>query len=297
MSSNSLYNTSNELPSKRLIQLPPHLTQTPAPLALSPHTIQTTLQTQPDLNTMLLRAIANGLLQTIANRKANTAITAKEYKDQVHSLEQCILHYKDTFNQPLEGFVLNNGQVSNFHIPIGNRLYQEAKWIHLNENGTISRYTSTRAPTSSATLLIFMLPPTIALTCPSTPYSHGSVTCSPVQGATFTSSRPQWPTLMIGAWREKSCATRRLTTTLPHWQLSSRSTSMTLTLRRPALCHVSPISCSPTPQNMSSHSAMWLGRQVQYVQGGKELIAGYRAPMSTDVHCREGVMTLALGQH
>jgi hypothetical protein len=74
MSSNGLYNASNKSPNEALIQLPPQLASTLAPLALSPRTIQTTLQTQPDLDTTLLWAIANGLLQTITNREAETAI-------------------------------------------------------------------------------------------------------------------------------------------------------------------------------------------------------------------------------
>jgi hypothetical protein len=105
-----------------------------------------TLQTQPDLDATLLWSIANGLLQTIANCKADTAVATKAYEDQVHHLEQHVLHYKDTFNQPPEGFVLNNGQVSNFHIPIGDGLYQEVKWICLNDNGTVSGCTIMQGP-------------------------------------------------------------------------------------------------------------------------------------------------------
>jgi hypothetical protein len=118
----------------------------PALLALSPHTIQTTLQTQPDLDATLLRSIANGLLQTFANREANTTVTSKRYKDQIHSLQQHVLHYEDTFNEPHTSYVLNNSRVSNFHIPVGGGLYQEAKWIHLNNNGTVSGYHSTQGP-------------------------------------------------------------------------------------------------------------------------------------------------------
>jgi hypothetical protein len=146
MSSNGSYNASNKSPNEAPVQLPPHLAPTPAPLALSPHTIQTTLQTQPDLDAVLLQSIANRLLQTITNRKANIAITTKAYKDQVCTLEQCVLHYKDTFNHPPDGFTLNNEQVSNFHIPIGDGLYQEAKWIHLNDNSTVTGYTNTQGP-------------------------------------------------------------------------------------------------------------------------------------------------------
>jgi hypothetical protein len=127
MSFNGSYNISNELPNESPIQLPPRLTQTPAPIALSPHTIETTLHTQSDIDATLLHSITNGLLQTITNREIDTAITTKAYKDQLHSLEQHILHYEGTFNEPPEGFTLNHEQVTNFHIPVSDGLYQEAK--------------------------------------------------------------------------------------------------------------------------------------------------------------------------
>jgi len=146
MSSNGSYNISNELPNKSPIQLPPQPALTPAPIALSPCTIETTLCTQPDINATLLRSITNGLLQTIANHKADTAITTKAYEDQLHGLEQCVLHYEGTFDAPPEGFTLNHRQVTSFHIPIGDGLYQEAKWICLNNDGTVLGYSSTQGP-------------------------------------------------------------------------------------------------------------------------------------------------------
>jgi hypothetical protein len=146
MSSNASYNTSNKSPSEAPIQLPPQFALTPALLTLSPRTVQTTLQAQPDLDMTLLRSITNGLLQTIVNCKANTTIAKKGYEDRLHHLEQCVLHYEDSFNHAPEGFMLNNSQVSNFHIPVGNGLYQEAKWIQLNDNSTISGYTVEQGP-------------------------------------------------------------------------------------------------------------------------------------------------------
>jgi hypothetical protein len=100
---------------------------TPALIALSPHTIQTTLQAQPDLNATLLWGITNGLLQTITNQEADTAISAKRYEDRIRTLKQQVLHYEDTFNEPPMGYVLNNGKISDFHIPVGSGLYQKAK--------------------------------------------------------------------------------------------------------------------------------------------------------------------------
>jgi hypothetical protein len=103
-----------------------------------------TLQTQSNINNGMLRNIANGLLQTIANRETSTSVATKWYEDCIHHLEQRVLHYEQTFNEPPTGYELNNGKVTNFQIPIGNGLYQEAKWIHLNDDGTVSSYHSTQ---------------------------------------------------------------------------------------------------------------------------------------------------------
>jgi hypothetical protein len=83
MSSNGSFNVSNESPNKAPLQLLPQ----DNPITLSPHTIQTTLQTQPDIDTTLLRGIANGLLQTIANWETDTTVAAKRYEDCIHMLE------------------------------------------------------------------------------------------------------------------------------------------------------------------------------------------------------------------
>jgi hypothetical protein len=87
MSSATSFNASNESPHEAPLHLPPHHRDSLAPIALSPHTIQSTLQSQPNINATLLRSIANGLLQTIADRKATTTVATKWYKDQVHHLE------------------------------------------------------------------------------------------------------------------------------------------------------------------------------------------------------------------
>jgi hypothetical protein len=168
MSSGGSYNASNESPSKAPVQLPPRLVATPAPIALSPCTIQTTLQTQPDLDTILLQGIANGHLQTITNQEADTAVSTKWYEDWLHNLEQRILHYEATFNEPPTGYVLNNGKVSDFHIPVGGGLYQEAKWIWLNDNGTVSSYLSTQGPNKQPHIIDLYIAPDYSIDSPIT---------------------------------------------------------------------------------------------------------------------------------
>jgi hypothetical protein len=108
--------------------------------------VRTTLEANVDLNNTMLRTIANGLLQTIADHEASTSVATKRYEDRVHHLEQKVLHYEESFNHAPEGYELNNGKISNFHIPVGDGLYQEAKWIRLNEDGTVSGYHSGQGP-------------------------------------------------------------------------------------------------------------------------------------------------------
>jgi hypothetical protein len=145
MSSIGSYNASNESPDEAPVQLPPRL-NSPTPMPLSPHTVHTTLRSNTNIDNTMLRTIANGLLQTIADREASTSVATKRYEDRLHHLEQRVLHYEQTFNHPPEGYEVNNGKVTNFQIPIGDGLYQEAKWIRLNDDGTVSGYLSTHSP-------------------------------------------------------------------------------------------------------------------------------------------------------
>jgi hypothetical protein len=145
MSSIGSYNASNKSPDEAPIQLPPRLNSS-TPMPLSPRTVHTTLQTNANIDNTMLRTIANGLLQTIADREASTSVATKHYEDCLHHLEQRVLHYEATFNHPPEGYEVNDGKVANFQIPVGNGLYQEAKWIQLNNDGMVSGYLTTHGP-------------------------------------------------------------------------------------------------------------------------------------------------------
>ena len=92
----------------------------------------------------------------------------KRYKDHLHSLEQRVLHYKATFNEPPTGYVLNDGKVSDFHIPVGSGLYQEAKWIHLNDDGTVSGYLSTQGPNKQPHIIDLYVTPDYSINSPIT---------------------------------------------------------------------------------------------------------------------------------
>jgi len=116
---------------------------------MSPRTIQSTLATNDDINAVLLRTIANRLLTTIANHKTDTAMQFHRFIEQVKGLQDRILEYEETFERAPEGYVLNNGRISHFHIPCSHGLSRPAKWIKLNDDGTVLGFADTDGPKSS----------------------------------------------------------------------------------------------------------------------------------------------------
>src|SRR6266850_6899269 len=119
MSSNGSINLSNVLPAESSAPLPIPRPATPAPLAMSPRTIQSTLAANDNINAVLLRTIANGLLTTIANRETNTAMQFHRFTEQVRGLQERLLKYEETFERAPEGYTLNDGRIPHFRIPCG----------------------------------------------------------------------------------------------------------------------------------------------------------------------------------
>src|SRR6267142_4803641 len=138
MSSNGSINLSNVSPAESSAPLPIPHPATPVPPAMSPRMIQSTLAANDNIDTTLLCSIANGLLTTIANRKTDTAMQFHRFMEQVRGLQERILEYKETFKRAPEGYILNDGCVPHFCIPCGHGLSRPAKWIKLNDDGTVS---------------------------------------------------------------------------------------------------------------------------------------------------------------
>jgi len=115
---------------------------------MSPRTIQSTLAANDNIDAVLLRSIANGLLTTIANRETDTAMQFHWFTDQIKGLQDRILEYKETFERAPEGYTLNDGHIPHFRIPCGNGLSRLAKWIKLNDDGTASGFADTDGPKS-----------------------------------------------------------------------------------------------------------------------------------------------------
>jgi hypothetical protein len=66
------------------------------------------------------------------------------------------------------GYITNDRKVSNFHIPIGSGLYKEAKWIHLNNDGTVSGYLSTQGPNEQPHIIDLYITPDYSVDLPIT---------------------------------------------------------------------------------------------------------------------------------
>jgi len=113
---------------------------------MSPRTTQSTLATNANIDAELLCTIANGLLTTIANHETDTTVQYHHFTEQIQMLQECILHYEETFERAPEGYTLNDGHIPHFHIPHGNGLSCLAKWIKLNDNGTTLGYADTNGP-------------------------------------------------------------------------------------------------------------------------------------------------------
>jgi len=113
---------------------------------MSPRTTQSTLAANDDIDTVLLHAIANGLLTTIANHETDTTMLHHQLTEQIKGLEDRILEYEETFKQAPEGYTLNDGRIPHFRIPCGHGLSHLAKWIKLNDDGTALGFVDTDGP-------------------------------------------------------------------------------------------------------------------------------------------------------
>src|SRR6267142_1639680 len=149
MSSKGSINLSNVSPAESSAPLPIPHPATPIPPAMLPRTTQTILATNDDIDAALLRSIANRLLTTIASRETDMAMQHHRFTERIKGLEDRILEYKETFERAPEGYILNDGRVPHFRIPCGGGLSRPAKWIKLNDDGTVSGFADTDGPKSN----------------------------------------------------------------------------------------------------------------------------------------------------
>jgi hypothetical protein len=132
------------------LPIPPPRIQTPHTVAMSPRTIQATLANHEELLANILREVCKSLLTTIAKRDLEACNNANVLHDRINDLEHKNMYYKEIYKQAPEGFDLNDQhKAPGFRIPVGPGIYQEAKWVKRNLDGTVSGYSAEMGPSDA----------------------------------------------------------------------------------------------------------------------------------------------------
>jgi hypothetical protein len=129
--------------------------------------------------------------------------------------------------------------------------------------------TDHKVPMTNHTPSISTRLPTIVSTLPSSPYPHGSDTCSLVQEGTSKFYRTLWLTSEIGVSPGRSRGTAN--SMMISWPWPSRSRSINVTWMPPmhAWDVANPDSCSREPQSRSRPYRMCQGRSGPSTQAGR----------------------------
>ena len=153
MSSGGSINMSNESPVEGPdlpLPIPPPRIQTPHTVAMSPRTIQATLANHEELPANILREVCKSLLATIAKRDLEACNNANVLHDRINDLERKNLYYEEIYKHAPEGFDENDQhKAPGFRIPVGPGIYQEAKWVKRNMDGTVSGYLAEMGPSDA----------------------------------------------------------------------------------------------------------------------------------------------------
>jgi hypothetical protein len=88
---------------------------------VSPRSVRTILATNPDLDTCVIRQIADGLIQTLCSRQDTWNNEKQELEARNRSLEEHVLLHEETLATPPEGYVINGNRVQ-VGIPISEGL-------------------------------------------------------------------------------------------------------------------------------------------------------------------------------
>ena len=132
------------------LPVPPPRIQTPHTVSMSPRTIQATLATHEELPANILREVCKSLLATIAKRDLEACNNANVLHDRINDLEHKNLYYEEVYKQAPEGFDANDQhKAPGFRIPVGPGIYQEAKWVKRNLDGTVSGYSAEMGPSDA----------------------------------------------------------------------------------------------------------------------------------------------------
>ena len=108
-----------------------------------------TLTAHPELHLDILCVITNVLLTTIAQCKTQAAIEVKCLQNQIKGLHDHVKHYENQFEQAPNGYIINDRQVPQFYIPLGNRVFYPTKWVKRLEDGRVTGFYEGQGPNES----------------------------------------------------------------------------------------------------------------------------------------------------
>jgi hypothetical protein len=157
----SSINLSNESPIETapptlvIANLDPRTDATP----VSPRSVLAILEANPNLDSIILRGLIEGLTLTIRDRERWAAEQRRRLEVNIRELHGKVLRYEEVFEQTPDGFQLNDGRLPNFHIPVGNGQYRPAKWIKCLEGGRVAGFTEEDGPHSTPHIINAFAPP------------------------------------------------------------------------------------------------------------------------------------------
>jgi hypothetical protein len=117
---------------------------------MSPRTIQATLANHEDLPANVLREVCRSLLATITKWELETQANHIAITDRIKGLETKVTYYEKMYEHAPDGFDLNDQhKAPGFRIPVGPGIYQEAKWVKRNSDGTVAGYSAEMGPSDA----------------------------------------------------------------------------------------------------------------------------------------------------
>ena len=122
---------------------------------MSPQSVHSTIASH-DLPPDTYRSIINGLVvtsearthrfqQDLAAQEADYKKKLDDHNETIEFMEARLIGYIDTFSHPPEGYI-ENGHLTTFTIPCGNRLSNPAKWVKKLDNGRVAGYSAEDSP-------------------------------------------------------------------------------------------------------------------------------------------------------
>jgi hypothetical protein len=124
-----------------------------------------------DIDTVMLRSICDGLLETIRTCKTVHHQVEDQLSEQIQGLGDKVADYQKTYDQAPEGYI-ENMCFPNLKVPIRASFYLPAKWIKRCDDGDIACFTAQDGPHDPPHIIPIYASPTTSDNTPSKPLLH-----------------------------------------------------------------------------------------------------------------------------